>query len=241
MSKQKQKRDVVLADWDNTLRAGFTVIEWTEFLAGRGLFSALATILQQFDRILNDRSYDYEVFCKDMETAYAEGLAGQPREEVAAAAAAFVAADSKNIFRFVRPLCEHFTGRQLSIVVISGAPEEPLTEYARTLGFELGGALRLEVRDGFYTGRVIENCGLSKIKSEAVSRVSAESDVVVALADSLSDMPLLDAARCRFVVGGAPHHAVPVGPNLLSFDSDSDPDFVLQFVRLCVDGVDSRN
>ena len=238
MSKQEQKRDVVLADWDNTLRAGFTVTAWTEFLAGRGLFSALPTILQRFDRFLNDRSADYEVFCKDMEIAYAAGLAGQPGEEVAAAAASFVAADSKNIFRFVRPLCEYFADRQLSIIVISGAPEEPLKQYARTLGFELGGALRLEVRDGFYTGQVIENCGLSKIKSEAVSRVSAENDGVVALADSLSDMPLLDAARCRFVVGGAPHHAVPVGPNLLSFASDDDPDLVLQHVRRCVDGVD---
>jgi len=241
MSKREQKRHVVLADWDNTLRAGFTVIAWTEFLASRGLFSALPTILQRFSRFLNDRSYDYEVFCKDMEIAYAEGLAGQPREEVATAAVSFVAADGKNIFRFVRPLCEHFAGRHLSMIVISGAPEEPLTQYAKTLGFELGGALRLDVRDGFYTGQVIENCGLSKIKSEVVSRVSMQNDVAVALADSLSDMPLLDAARCRFVVGGAPHHAVPVGPNLLSFDSDSDPDLVLQLVRRCVDGVDSRN
>lgn len=231
MSKTEPKRGVVLADWDNTLRAGFTVTAWAEFLAGRGLFSALPTIVELFDRFRNDTSYDYEIFCEEMAATYADGLAGQSRGGVLAAAASFVQVDAQHLFGFARSLCEFFVERQLSVIVLSGAPEEPLTEYASTLGFELAGALRLEVEEGLYTGNVIENCGLSNTKHDAVVRVSTTNDVVIALGDSLSDMPLLDAARVGFVVRGAAHHSVPVGPSLFPFGSDSDPSFVVAFVR----------
>lgn len=231
MPKTEPKRGVVLVDWDNTLRAGFTVTAWAEYLAGRDLFSALPTIVTLFDRFRNDASYDYEVFCGEMAAAYAEGLAGQSRDKVLTAAASFVRVDNHHVFGFVRSLCEYFAERQLSVIVLSGAPEEPLTQYASTLGFELAGALRLEVEDGRYTGHVIENCGLSHSKHDAVVRVSSLKDVVVALGDSLSDMPLLNAASVGFVVRGAAHHSVPAGPRLFPFDSDSDPSFVVEFVK----------
>jgi phosphoserine phosphatase len=234
MSTAEIKRKVVLVDWDNTLRRSYTVLAWTEFLAGRGLFSTRHTILERWDHFHAAKSYKYEVFCRDMADAYAAGLAGQTREVVLAAAAAFVDADMENIFRFVRPLCELFAEQHMAVIVISGAPEVPLAQYASALGLEIGGALCLESQEGRYTGRWLENCGLSASKQDAVARVSASSDVVMAFGDSDSDMPLLAAAQFRFLVRGATHHSVPNDPSLCEFDSDSDPSVVLAMVRQCL-------
>jgi phosphoserine phosphatase len=238
MSTTEIKRKVVLVDWDNTLRRSYTVLAWTEFLAGRGLFSTRHAIIEGWDHFHADKSYKYEVFCRDMADAYAAGLAGKTREAVLAAAAAFVEADMENIFRFVRPLCELFAEQHMAVIVISGAPEVPLAQYASALGLEIGGALCLESQEGRYTGRWLDNCGLSASKQDAVARVSASSDVVMAFGDSDSDMPLLAAAQFRFLVRGATHDSVPNVPSLCEFESDSDPSVVLAIVRQCLNLVD---
>jgi phosphoserine phosphatase len=187
-----------------------------------------------WDRFHTDKSYKYEVFCGDMADAYAAGLAGKSNDEVLAAAAAFVHDDMVNIFRFVRPVCGLFSELDIAVIVISGAPEVPLTQYASVLGLEIAGALCLETHQGRYTGRWLENCGLSESKQGAVARVSASSNVIMAFGDSGSDMPLLDAARFRFLVRGATHHFVPNDPSLCEFHSDSDPRVVLEIVSQCL-------
>jgi phosphoserine phosphatase len=192
------KRKVVLVDWDNTLRRDYTVRSWSEFLADRGLFSNRHAIADGWDRFHADKSYTYATFCRDMADVYAAGLAGKTRDAVLAAAAAFVHDDMENVFRFVQPLSELFAEEHMAVIVVSGAPEVPLAQYASALGLEIGGALCLEVQEGRYTGRWLENCGLSASKRDAVARVLASSDVVMAFGDSESDIPLLYAAPPRY-------------------------------------------
>src|SRR3954469_4578307 len=116
---------IALADWDNTFRNGFTVVSWVEFLADRGLFSALASIRATVERFRRG-DFTYEEFCRQMADAYAAGLVGQAQSDVLASAASFVALDSGQLFSFVKPLCSYLAEQKLKVVVVSGAPEEPL-------------------------------------------------------------------------------------------------------------------
>jgi phosphoserine phosphatase len=179
---------IVLVDWDNTFRKGFTVITWVEFLAESGLFSELDTIRATVDEFQRG-ALAYEAFCNRMALAYAVGLAGQLESDVFAAGASFVAADSAQLFSFVAPLCAYLVERNFKVIVVSGAPEELLKHYAKAVDFELGGALHLEVKSGRYTGGIVENCGLSDEKEAAVGRLSKSNEVVAAMGDSTSDLP----------------------------------------------------
>ena len=224
------RRRVVLADWDNTLCKGFTLSSWAEFLAARHLFGAVLAVRDLLDRFKHG-SFSYEEFCRRMADAYAEGLAGQSREELLAAAASFIRVDNSRLFPFVSALWAYFNEQNLKVIVLTGAPEEPTKHYADAVGFELGGALRLEVKSGFYTGAIIENCGLYDAKKAAVRRVAQDDNVVIALGDSVSDLPLLESAHVGFVVLGAAHKSVPSGPNLLAFDANQEPSAVAQLVK----------
>lgn len=141
---------LVLADWDNTLRSGFTVVSWTEFLESDGLFRGAHTLRTRLEDFKRDGG-DYDAFCKDMAAAYATGLAGRRQSDIIAAARVFVSAD-RDVFGFVLGLFAHFRRRQFSVVVITGAPDELMKEYAATVGFSLAGTLALEVRDGVVHG-----------------------------------------------------------------------------------------
>jgi phosphoserine phosphatase len=222
-------RRLVLADWDNTFRKGFTVVNWAQFLADRGLFTALASIKAAVERF-HQGGFSYEEFCRRMASAYAAGLVGLAYSDVFAAAASFVALDSCHVFNFVKPLCAYLATQNLKVVVVSGAPEEPLSHYANSIGFELGGALRLKVEDGRYTGSITENCGLGDEKEAAVGRLSLSGQIAVALGDSTSDLPLLEAAPVGFVVLGAEHNSIPSGPNLVAFASEIDPHLLIELV-----------
>ena len=230
MARKQAKPQIVLCDWDNTLRKGFTVLAWARFLAGQGLFGTLQD-MRNLHAKFRRGSLTYEQFCKAMAVAYADGLAGRTQAEVLESGAAFIRSDIRRIFKFVRPLWSYFDTKQFKVVVLSGAPEEALTLYASAVGFELGGALRLETAKGLYTGKVVENCGLAVEKTAAVRRVSRSNDIVAALGDANSDRPLLNAARAKFVVLGASHNSVPSGPQFVRFGAKRDPLFIVQLIK----------
>ena len=209
MVSDVNRSPVVLADWDNTLRSGFTVISWTEFLEPSGLFDGARTLRTRLERFRRDGG-DYDQFCEEMAEAYATGLAGRRQSDIIAAAKAFVSAD-RDVLGFVPGLLTYFRGRRLPVVVITGAPGDLMREYAATAGFLLGGTLELEVRDGVYTGTVAQNSGLHKNKADAVSRLAEENAVVFAFGDAPADRPLLDAAdiSCLVLTGAYSHELFP--------------------------------
>jgi phosphoserine phosphatase len=230
MTDATLRRRVILADWDNTLCEGFTLSAWAEYLARCGLFGAVHTVRDLLDAFRRGL-FAYEEFCRRMADAYAEGLVGRVQKEVLAAGAAFIRDDNVRVFPFVPSLWAYFEEHELEVVVLTGAPEEPLHHYASVIGFELAGALRLQVKKGLYTGSIVENCGLYEIKQMVVQRVCANRDVAVAFGDSVSDLPLLNAAPVGFVVLGATHSSIPFGEHLTTFKATSDPNAVVRLVR----------
>lgn len=226
---EPSRRKIALVDWDNTFRKGFTVEAWVEFLAGTGLFSELVAIkatVEQFRR----GAIEYEPFCRKMAEIYAAGLVGQALSDISEAGASFVAADNQ-LFDFVAPLCAYLAEQDIKVIVVSGAPEDSLKHYAKSVGFELGGALRLVSNGRQYTGGIAENCGLAEEKEGAVARLTRSNEVVIAMGDAESDRPLLKVATVGFVVLGAKHDSVPTDPSFVRFESESDPRSVIELVK----------
>jgi phosphoserine phosphatase len=214
-------RRVVLADWDNTLSAGFTQVRWVEYLDSRNLFRA-ATAVRGLTADYLSGSLEYEDFCDEMGKAYAAGLAGRSPSEIVAAARQFVKHD-RPMFPFVRELWRLFEAEALAVTVISGAPAEILDQYAGTIGFDVGGALQPEIKNQRYTGHLLENVGLREYKLAAVQRMISNSSVVIALGDAVSDLPLLEVASVACVVVGSQTRCSPFVPGIVPIDPADKP------------------
>jgi phosphoserine phosphatase len=222
---------VVLADWDNTLYAGFTAKRWVEFLESRNLFSNGSCMKELFQKFIK-RSLGYETFCCEAAHAYGVGIAGRLQSDIAEAARLFVASD-RGVFPFVSDLWRLFEAEGLKVIVISGAPSEVLHVHAKAIGFEVGGALQLEIKELRYTGRVLENAGLGESKLAAVQRVITNCTISLGMGDANSDLPLLRDASVACVVLGSQRHSSPFVPGIVPLDPE-DPQTGLHQVRLAL-------
>ena len=187
----------VLADWDMTFFAGFTVLLWADHLAGRGLLaSATARALHGLHHAFRLQRLQYGEFCSQAASCYVEGLAGKPRPLIEETTDDFVAEHRDKVHDFARKTAAFLRARSIPLFVVSGAPSEPLNAYARDLGFQVAGALTAKVdASGVYTGEVDVNHGLLRNKRDAVAAIQENHRVVLAFADSRNDMPLLEAAE----------------------------------------------
>lgn len=98
-----QRNRIVLADWDNTLCAGYTVVPWTEFLEEIGLYRGARTLKTLLTKVHSGGFPSYDAFCERMAETYAEGIAGTAHHDVVTAATMFVSNDTR-LFAFVRHL-----------------------------------------------------------------------------------------------------------------------------------------
>src|SRR5437763_982507 len=115
-TRNASQRRVVLADWDNTLYAGFTAKRWVEFLESRNLFSNGSCMKELFEKFTRG-SLDYEEFCCEAAHAYGRGISGRLQSDIDAAARLFVESD-RGVFSFVGELWRLFEAEGLRVIVI---------------------------------------------------------------------------------------------------------------------------
>jgi phosphoserine phosphatase len=230
VARTSRHNRIVLADWDNTLCRGYTAAPWAEYLEAAGLFRDTAT-LRAMLKAADQGAYEtYDKFCDEMGKAYAERIIGISESDVRTAAKAFVKKDTSRLFEFTRELFAYFNDCALPVVVVTGAPDEPMREYAATLGFTLAGTFQLAVQHGRYTGGIVCNSGLSHEKHNVVSNIVSGRDVVMAFGDSSADVPLWDAAAVGFLVVSEPLTTQP-HRDLESIDANQPAMSVVQQIR----------
>jgi hypothetical protein len=100
---------ICLADWDGTLRRGYVLEDWMQFLYSAHVASGddLATI-DSFFRKHECREIDYGQMAEGVVRAYTSMLRGKNYDTCRNLARRFVEADSK-VFEFAGPLIEAFT------------------------------------------------------------------------------------------------------------------------------------
>lgn len=200
-----EKPPVALADWDITFYADFTIEPWIEFLLSNDLF--IEREVRKIKALLSHakcREIDYEDFCKNVGIAYAQGLIGQSKREIYGIAQEFAIKYSECIHKFVYKAISLLNKRGIPIFVISGAPIEPLTAFSKAIGFQVLGGLEAFINSkGVYEGKVLVNCGLVKEKERIVKRVSLKKRILLAFADSVSDIPFLTASKISILVSSS--------------------------------------
>jgi phosphoserine phosphatase len=215
-------RTVALMDWDNTLRRGFTIVDWARFLTDRNLFNPtvfddLAATAQNYAKGI----ISYRQLSDQAPSLYAKGLSGHNALEVRKVASTFVDRDRRSLFGFTEPLHEFLHRRNIELVVISGAPIEVLDAFGKILGWSRVYGVTVDTAEGCYLPTLLENPAGVAAKRSIVREVVYGSDTLLALGDSESDVPLLDVAACKVVVDN--DGVIADGPDVLRVKSTVDP------------------
>jgi len=187
-------REICLFDWDGTLREGFTIIDWIDFLCNKN------TIDHKYKTLTLDLfdSYASGILSHDnlaIETGkiYAESIHKIDVNLLADIAFQFIETDESRLFPFARPLLKSLRDKFIRIFIISGAPIEILRAYSRTMFFDKIFGLEIASTDGLYTNNTVINPGSSSSKKKCLENYG-KLPVLAAFGNSISDTPLFDAA-----------------------------------------------
>lgn len=194
-------------DWDGTLCGGFTVLEWAACLHAQGAFPtrALDDMRRAIERY-HRSEVDYARIADVVPRFYAAGLAGLSVTEAGAHADSFVAsADFRARWSDLVPVLDGFLRNHphLDPVLVSGAPHEVLARVAASLGDAAVHAIRAHTADGRYTGGLVDNPAEAHRKAQLVAALTATAPIVLAAGDTAADIPMLEVAERRLVVGPA--------------------------------------
>jgi phosphoserine phosphatase len=197
---------IALLDWDNSMRAGWALIDWAERLAADALIpSQTFRDLRAADQRRRDGLLSYAAFARFAAQTFAGGI---ERLEVATAeshARRFVEEETVGLYPFALTLLSALSTRAIGAVVVSGAPSEILEASRERYGLAATYGTVFGQRDGIYSGNVDLNRSFRAEKQAIVAELLPDDRrVPLAVGDSESDLPLLERADLPVVVDDLP-------------------------------------
>lgn len=142
-----EKQRAALLDWDNTLREGFMLVDWSRYLGLHGLMdeSSIEKIEGAFESHYKGE-IDYAHAIKRSARIYATGLCGVYVEATRRLAESFVDQDQK-LYDYATVLIGRLRDNGVKPIVVSGSPDIVLVPYAISLDFDLELSLGLRTDD----------------------------------------------------------------------------------------------
>lgn len=199
--KNKQQ-EISLLDWDGTLRKGYTLFDWVNYLTNKKLLDNL--VFNSLEKSLNEFQsglLTYTDLVLNTADIYAKSVAGIDESDLAIEAEIFTLNDSK-LFPFVDNMMSFLHSKKIDIIVISGAPTLVLNAFSSQLKIDKVFGLDLEKTDNrIYNGNILNNHGLFDSKKKLVDKFITEGrKIILGIGNSKSDIPLLEHARKSFII-----------------------------------------
>lgn len=193
---------IALLDWDDSLHRGLTLRDWTSYLSERDLLpGSIADAIEERYAAYDEGDFPYRRLALETPELYARGLEGVAQAELQAHARSYVDRDAQAVFAFSRPLLEGLVERGIETVVISGSPIETLAVHQERLPIRRLWGITVAVRNGWYTGELESNPAEQSAKDRIISTALEDATAVLAVGDSEADIPMLEMAQARIVVG----------------------------------------
>ncbi len=190
---------VAIIDWDGTVRRGFTILDWMEYLykhkiVGSHHIYKLKSYFQQY----SDGGLSHDELAEITGNLYAKALRGKSYEKIRMLAEKYIWIwiDKKKLFKEIVSLLENLKSINIKTVIISGAPLEVLEQYAVILDFHKVYALKIDRNEsGIYTGKVKENPGISAVKGKIIESLKNQYTIIYGFGNSESDIPIFKSAK----------------------------------------------
>lgn len=192
---------IALVDWDGTIRKGFTLPDWVQFLRANSTCddTACHAALELFDAFHEHRISHDEL--ADLNAEAYHDLLCSVQDDIGQLAAAFVRADARNLIPDALGFLHAMADRGYQVHIISGAPKEILTVHMQDVPVHALHTLDVSTSPCDLP-KVRHNPGVSSQKRDLTARVLDNGGIehVIALGNSSSDIPMLDAAHMAVVV-----------------------------------------
>jgi len=189
----------VLIDWDNTVRKGFALFTWIDFLCKKNLVdTSILDDIHSYLQLEKRGIISHSDLSKKSGQIYADKLKGLTYLQLENSLKDYIPTDESYFFSFVPNLFQLFMQNNIDVIIVSGSPELIIKCYIRKFNISRVYALVTEEINGFFTGNVLQNFGYDK--KRIVDDLYAEYGTcpLLSIGDSPSDLVMLQSATHGF-------------------------------------------
>lgn len=220
-----------LIDWDGTIRRGFTIVQWFEYLRETGTVPESAvTKLEFLFTTYADGGMPHDELARRTAKLYATSISGCREADIVEQACRFHLRDQHMLIPESVRLLTYLRDHRITLISISGSPIETLRLFVDDCGLERIYGLQCEVKRGKYSGNILFNPGDATTKQEIVAGLveTGRYHIIAAVGNSRSDVPLFRRAEVAMVVDN-PTLSI-AGKRVVHIDSKVTFDDALNFL-----------
>ena len=215
-------------DWDNTVRRGYTLFSWIDYLCGNNYLSKVLQFdIERIKEQYNNHTITHDQYADYACSLFAKHLQGVHQDTIKFALSQYIIIDQRYLLDNIGKVFNALHQNSIDIIIISGAPELIISQYKKKFFIKSVYGFKEECRNSIYTGKVTYNYGYNK--SAIVESLCKEyqCNPTIAFGDSESDLPMLDKAKYPFCVGHNLHLPYPT----YTIENNSISDEMLQLIN----------
>jgi len=227
-------------DWDNTLRQGFALFTWIEYLREHNIFD------KKMDKMItslleNHKSgkVSYKELSSIASRLYSEGIKGITPAELGLQVKNYLPIEEAHMYAFSEKIFNLLEAYDVKAVVVSGSPKIIINEYTERFNLDDIYALTTQEYSGKYTGEVEDTFGHDKGRAIDILVKKYGAMPLLALGDSIADLDLLHAAKYGYWIKDSDQD---VADDSIPVLHAKDTEHILHAIRAILDQhKDTRN
>lgn len=197
-----KNRKYAVFDWDNTVREGYTLYSWVDYLCQHNIMEKdVQKNLREIENRYKRKEITHDEYANIACNEYTKALTGKSEKKLNQVIADYIKEDRELLFPETNALMKFLNKKNVDVIVISGAPTRILEQYKEEFGIKDIFALEEEVVEKSFTGKVACNYGHNKFCKVNELIKKYKTAPYLALGDSESDIPLLDSSDYPICVG----------------------------------------
>lgn len=193
-----------LIDWDNTVRKGATLFAWMAFLHDEknAIEDKFITNRLKICECCRQGWITHDTLCGLCTQNYVASVKGMKESDYWEYVKGYLAWDKALDVQFNRVLFAFIKKYDMPMIIATGSPANLLHDFCGQMNVDKLFAFEEVIENGVLTGEAINDAGGAKplAAAYALERFNGEKPLLAA-GDSDSDIPMLDLATIKIVVG----------------------------------------
>ena len=188
-------------DWDNTIRRGFTLFNWIDYLCNEGIIDRKINKKIEFlQNLYISNKIDHDDYAMRAGMIYADAVKGISIVMRDQLVAQYIDNDEKQFHPFVKGLFSYLRKYEIKPVIVSGAPQYILDCYSEKFSLHRIYAFCEKYENGFCSGSADYNYGANKKNTIQMLCADYGCKPLIGFGDSDSDIPLFQMSDHAFCV-----------------------------------------
>ncbi len=226
------KKEYAVFDWDNTVRDGFTLFDWIDYLIEQGiLHDSIRAQIDEFSFRYSIKQISHDEYAHLACKVYAKEIRDFNYIELKKIARKYIARDREKIYSGMDSIFNLLHQNKIDIIIISGAPRIVLDYYKKDFHIRSVRAFKERVSMGYLNGQVAYNYGYNKCKAMMKLESEYGNKPLFGFGDSNSDIPILEEATYAFSINNSIGNATRIDTIDKSVENSHLEDTILQIIR----------